>query len=235
MTATGTILGWLDGHADLVTALATVMLVSITAVYVRATFQLVSAQRLQAQKPDVVGSFAGTDGAGIKAQNIGNGTASQLALLRGPGEGVGARIEMLGVRRSLLPGDELTWDIQPPTPAGYELGELPLTIIYFDNDLATLYFKVMLLRFEGEAPTLRVRNLGFVPGYCSAGDLRQQARGQMANRLRRVSYHWRNRKKGPTQLILEEETRAPLRAFLGKQVELLREADPKLARTRTTL
>jgi hypothetical protein len=93
----------------------------------------------------------------------------------------------------------------------------------------------MLLRFEGEAPTLRVRNLGFVPGYCRAKELRQQARSQMPNRLRRVTYHWRNRKKEPTQLILEEETRAPLREFLAQQVALLRESDPKLARTRTTL
>jgi hypothetical protein len=235
MVLTGTVIDSLDAHSELITALATVLLALVTVVYVRATFQLVSAQRLQAETPEVMGSFTNAHHEGISAQNTGKSTASELALLRGPGEGVAARIDELGVRKSLLPGEEILWKVRPPTKAGFEPGDLPLTIVYFDNNLATLYFKVMVLRFEGEAPTLRARNLGFVPGYCSAKDLRQRARRQMSTPLQGARYHWRTRKKGPTQLILDEETRAPLRAFLAQQVELLRESDPKLESTRTRI
>lgn len=235
MVSTGTVINSLDAHSELITALATVLLALVTVVYVRATFQLVSAQRLQAETPDVVGSFAKANYKGISAQNIGKSTASQLALLRGPGDGVAARIEKLGERKALRPGKKIVWKIRPPIKAGFEAGDLPLTIIYFDSNLTTLYFKVMVLRFEGEAPTLRARALGYVHGYCNASDLRQRARRQKSTPLQGARYHWRTRKKGATQLILDEETRAPLRDFLLQQVELLRESDPKLESTRTKI
>jgi hypothetical protein len=235
MVATGTFLGWLDAHSATVTALATVLLALITVAYVRVSYQLVSAERLQAETPEVVGSLTGTRYPDIYAKNVGKSAAAQLALLRGPGDGIAADIEMLGVRKVLLPGEDVVWEVRPPKGTAFEPGDLPLTIIYFDNNLATLYFKVMVIRFEGEASTSEARSLGFVAGYCSARDLRQCARREMSNRLRRVSYSWRTRKEGPTQLILDEETRAPLRVFLAQQVKLLNESDPKLLGTRTAI
>jgi hypothetical protein len=139
-------LEWANSNAPAITALATICLVLITAVYVVVTYLLVREQRLQGHSPDVSFEWADpeTRSLDLRLRNVGNGTATQLTILRGPGSGVPVDEGKLGVRRTLLPGEDLVWKIRPPEGVDrFEGGDLPLTMSYFSSDRTKVLFEVL--------------------------------------------------------------------------------------------
>ncbi len=230
------ILNTLDAHSALVTASATVVLALVTVLYVRATYQLVAHQRLQLEVPDVACWFVGNDQPDLRFKNVGKGTAAQVTVLAGPGEGVSAEIPLLGTRYVLLPGEETIWEIRPDAGhAGFSAGDLPLTLLYLDSSMNTLHYKVVVLRFTGDRNNWQVRNLGYSPGSLDCLSLKRLTRKNTSNPLRRLKHRWQMRGADLPRLIIDESARLAMRKLLLRRMESLLAADPKMQAVRTAV
>lgn len=210
------VLDWVNSNAPAVTAVATIFLVLITGVYVVVTYLLVREQRLQSQAPDIAVEWADTDPgyADLKLRNVGNGAATQLTILKGPGDGVPVEEAHLGVRRTLLPGEATNWKVRPPDDAEeFEPGELPLTMAYLNNNRTKVMLEVLVIQFvendEGVGPHLT--------GSASAWWTRSELRRMTAKSLprgKRARFRWSTRKTRLSFLLLDQEVRLALRANL---------------------
>lgn len=231
------LLSWLDAHAGAVSAIATVVLVVITAWYVVVTYLLVKEQRLQGHLPEVVFELIGGDvpAADLKLRNVGTGTAAELTLLAGPREGVPAKIPGLGHRTVLLPGDSCEWPIRPPDgEPGFSPGRLSLTMQYFDNHRSKVFFEVLVLEFETLAEGWTVRNVGSIEIARDRRELRRLTRKSLPPRGK-VSFQWRTRHRELPYLLLDDEVRRELRASLGRTVDELMSLRPQMEELRTAL
>ncbi len=214
-----TLIHWLDSHAGAITALATVVLMLITAAYVLVTYLLVREQRLQGHAPDIARHWASVEGAGdadLRLHNVGNGAAVQVMIVRGPGSCIDAELPDLGRPRTILPGKDLVWRIRPADGASEFLpGELSLTLSWFDYNLDRVFFEVIGILMESEAEGVVIRDLG------SAGDAwtRRKLKRLASKSLelhRRPVFWWRTRGDDLTVLLHDEEVRHALRAKLTK-------------------
>jgi hypothetical protein len=222
-------LDWLDAHSGTVTAMATVILVAVTVAYVIVTYFLVREQRLQKPVPKVEFEFlsgqsnqvGGEPRADLSLQNVGTGTATELAILSGPRDGISADLQDLGNRMTLLPSEECVWRIRPPDGGqGFSEGELPLTMTYFGNDKTKVVFEVLILRFEPRASGWTGNNLGSMELALNRRELRRLTRKDL--RLgRRLKFRWESRSLNMSRLLLRDDVRLALRGELESGYEEL--------------
>jgi hypothetical protein len=211
------LISWLDAHSGAITALATVVLVLITGVYVLVTYLLVREQRLQGHIPEVVYEWANDDGsnADLRLHNVGNDTAAEFTIVLGPEEHIEVDMSLLGVRKSLRPGDELTWPIRPFEDEAFSEGDLPLTFTYFDNKRSRVFVQVTLIRFE----PVEGRSGVFDAGSASKNWTRREVRALTRRTLRPwrwPAFYWRTRSMDLSVLLLEDDVREALRARLRR-------------------
>ncbi|HEY3491441.1 MAG TPA: hypothetical protein VGK43_00720 [Solirubrobacterales bacterium] len=219
------VLSWLDTHSGAVTAVATVVLVLITAAYVLVTYWLVTEQRRQGPGPEVMFELIGKEmpNADLRFRNYGTGVASELAVLAGPEEGVSATIPELGTWTSLLPGEEFEFRIRPPRgESAFADGELSLTLFYHDHLYA--YGEVLLLSFSTDDTRHWVENRGSRREVWDARDLRAGAR-RTVGWHRKVPLWLRLGSLTMLDLLQEQEVLEGIRADLGKALALLRAQD----------
>lgn len=222
----GSLLNWLDAHAGAITAIATIVLVVITAAYVVVTYLLVRDQRLQAQLPKVEYEYAAPGNqsqpiADLKLQNVGTGTATELTILAGPEKGVEMEMPALGERFTLLSGESRIWRLRPhPGGEGLPNGDLPLTMHYLDNNRTKAIFEVLVLRFERRADGWSALNLGSIQTDYSQRQLKRLARRQLRP-WNRPGALWGLRKSHLSRLLLDPRVRAGIRAELRAVLEEL--------------
>lgn len=218
------IVDWLDTHAGAISALATVVLVLITAVYVLVTYLLVREQRRQAQRPDVVHEWAYGEGvnADLRFRNVGTGTAFELTVLLGPGEGVSVAMEKLGDAASLPPREVLDWPIRPADgEPHFPAGTLPVTYTYVDSGSERVFFSTVLLEFGDGGEDQAITDAGSVSKDLSRRQVKRLgARAQKA--WKRPWFIWERRGEDMTELVVNPHVRDALRAELATEVEALR-------------
>jgi hypothetical protein len=216
-------LSWANDNAPAITAVATIFLVAITAIYVVVTYLLVREQRAQGQTPDVAIEWAESDVhfADLELRNVGSGTATQLTILKGPGDGVSVDETFLGIRRTLLPGEKSSWKIRPADGrAQFERGELPLTLSYLDTHRGKVLFEVFVIRcHEGDQ--------GIEPDFTGSGAkwwTRREVRRLTLKSLprhKRPQFRWTTRKTRLSLLLLDDEVRAALSQELSSVAQSL--------------
>lgn len=217
------LVSWLDSHAGAITALATVVLVLITAAYVVVTYWLVREQRSQAHVPEIEYDWADRDQpfADLRLHNIGNDTATEVTIVRGPGACVDVEMSKLGQRTSLLAGSGTNWPIRPlARDAGFADGDLSLTITYFGNNCSRAFFRVLLLQFGVAEGRYGFRDAGSVSDDWTGKQLRRLTARSLGP-WRRPAFRWRTRKMDPSILLLEAEVRNALHARLTASFEKL--------------
>lgn len=147
-----TVIDWLDQHAVGVTALSTVVLACITAVYVFFTYSLVREQRRQRSRPSVAYELGSAPEKGVElhVRNLGNGHAANLALVAGPRASVPSGIEIgsLGAGFSLAPFEKKTWLVRASSDVVD--ADVPLLLTYMNNDHDTAWFSCFLIRVRGD-------------------------------------------------------------------------------------
>jgi hypothetical protein len=214
-----TVLHWLDAHAGAITALATLTLVAITAAYAAVTYLLVKEQRNQQQTPDVARFWAEspeTPSADLRLHNIGDGAAAEVMVVRGPGDCLDVALPDLGRTKALLPGEEFIWRIRPPEgEQQFPIGDLSLTLTWFDNPRRRAYFDVFLLRVTPHEDGVAVHDLGSASKFWTARELRKMSRKSLPRR-RRLGFCWRSRKLNLSMLLLDDQVRRALKARLRK-------------------
>lgn len=220
----GSVLTWLDGHAGAVTAIATVVLVAITAFYAVATFLLVREQRRQSRAPVLETDWADPDapGADLALHNVGTGPAVEVTLDQGPGDptpGLLVEIEDLGWGITLPPSGTRTRAIRPIGGAQmFPNGELPVTISYFDDRRERLYLLSLLLTFEAGA----IGSYGGTGAKYTTRSLKKMARKSLPRR-RRLQFAWQHRSTNLPSLFAESDVRAAVGAGLLDQHDDLRQ------------
>ncbi len=230
-------MSWLDGHSGAVTAIATVVLVAITGVYVVVTYLLVMEQRNQADHPAVDFLLAGVEppDVNIRLRNVGAGAAAELTMLSGPGEGIAVVTSPeFGQRTTLLAGDSCIWKLRPPDGAeGLEPGLLPLTMSYFDNPRSKVFYEVMLLEVmvavNGEG---RLVNLGSVQVISNRSRIRRHTRRSLSL-WKRPAFHWRTHDKALSELLLDEDVCEYVHDSLTKVMGELRQLGPRMQAVRS--
>jgi len=229
----GSLLGWLDAHAGAITAVATLVLVVITAAYVVVTYLLVREQRMQGHMPDVSYELGNASDTSIelKLRNIGSGTASQLTIVSGPGDGIPVDMATLGRRRTLLSEESCSWSIGGHAETGFQVGDLPLTMSYFDNNLSKVLFEVFVLRFEHDGDGITPRNDGSASKWWTRRDILKLGRASLKP-WRRPGFLWRVRKQKLTVLLLDDEVRTALRSGLKGIVDELQAVSQRAAAVR---
>jgi hypothetical protein len=209
-------LNWLDSHAGAVTALATIVLVAITAAYVAVTYMLVREQRLQGQVPAIIHGFVGDwkeVNADLRLHNVGNGAAAEVTVLLGPGDGIPVEMPVLGERRSLMPEKEFICPIRPFAGArSFEAGLRPLTIYYFDNNRSKVFFKVLLLKMARNDEGWTVRNLGSIASTWTRREFKWMV-GKSLALWRRPGFHWKVRHWSLPHLVLNDDARSSRSAW----------------------
>jgi hypothetical protein len=148
----GSVLNWLDQHSGALVAIGTVALVAITAIYVRITYLLVRAQRLQARNPVLVFDFqsAGSNRFDLLVRNTGAANAEDVTLLLGPGDVPSAfTVPERGLGYVIGPHESRTWGIGSSDGAGFQIGDrLPLTMSWFDEGRARVWVHSFGVRIE---------------------------------------------------------------------------------------
>lgn len=232
----GTFLSWLDGHSGAITAIATVVLVAITGVYVVVTYLLVMEQRNQADHPAVDFLLADVEppDVNIRLRNVGTGAAAELTMLAGPGEGVAVVTSpAFGQRTTLLAGDSCTWKLRPPGADGLEPGLLPLTMSYFDNPRSKVFYEVMLLEVKAAADGEgKLVNLGSVQVISSRSRVRRNTRRSLSL-WKRPAFHVRTRGKELSELLLDEDVCEYVHDSLTKVMGELRQLRPRMQAVRS--
>lgn len=240
------ILDWINSNAPAITALATIFLVLITAIYVVVTYLLVREQRAQKQTPNVeyefdpeladVAQVGGAPRADLKIQNVGDGTATAVAFLEGPGEGIPVEMPALGERMTLLPGEFRIVKIRPPAGQGqFPAGELPLLLSFSESGgLGRIVFKVLLLEFSQQAGRWGIRNVGSSFGIYSTSGLKRLTCRKLGPR-EKASFLWEFRSTFVITLLLDERVREALRADLERLLERLRSSDEPMKALRNRL
>ena len=243
---TATILNSVNENAPAITALATIFLVLITAVYVVVTYLLVREQRLQKQTPNVehefdpaIASVARTGGsprADLKIQNVGDGTATEVAFLEGPSQGIPVEMPALGERMTLLPGEFRIIEIRPPRgESQFSAGELSLLLSFSERGgLGKVVFKVVLLEFGRPAAGWGIRNVGSSFAIYSTAGLKRLACRRLSLR-QKASFLWKFRSAFVITLLLDECVREALKADLERRLESLRESDQPMRELRNRL
>ncbi len=228
------VLDWFDAHSGAVTALATVVLVLITIAYVVVTYMLVREQRLQGDTPEIVHSVAGASSskADLKIHNVGTGTAVELKVLAGPGEGIEVSAPELGWPRALLTGEDRIWPIRPIAGhSKFPVGDLPLTMRYFDTGKRRVFYRVMMIRVTVVNGQLALIDSGAVNNRWTKWNVLSQTL-----RLMKVwswpQFLWRLRGHGLTILLLQDEVRRAVRRVLTEDIDNLREWSERAASAR---
>jgi hypothetical protein len=216
------VLTWLDVHSGAVTAMATVVLVVITTVYVLVTYWLVAEQRRQGPSPEIMFELIGKEmpNADLRFRNYGTGVASELAVLEGPVEGVPARLPQLGEWRSLLPEEEFQFQIRPPRgDSAFADGDLSLTLFYHDH--VDAYGEVLLISFSSDDTRQWTENQGSRREIWDGRALRASAR-RTVGWHRKISLWWRLRSLSMMDLLQEDEVLEGIRADLTEALVILR-------------
>jgi hypothetical protein len=215
-----TMLHWLNANSGAITALATLILVLITAAYVLITYLLVREQRNQLQTPEVARFWADTEdspNADLRLHNIGDGTAAEVMIVRGPMDCIDVEMPDLGTPKALFPGEDFIWRIQPRGEEGetFPVGDLCLTLKWFDNPRNRAYFDVFILRVEAEGKGVVVNDLGSASKFWTARELRKLT-GRSLSLRSRPRFHWKARRKNLTLLLLDDDVRRALRDRLTR-------------------
>ena len=210
---------WLDMHSGPITALATLILVVITGAYVVITYWLVKEQRNQVQTPDVARFWGGrreSPNADLRLHNVGDGAAAEVMLVRGPGGCIDVDMPDLGTTKALFPGEDFIWRIRPSNGGDqFPIGDLSLTLTWFDNARKRAYFDVFLIRMEPHEEGVAVRDLGSASNYWTAQGLRKLTRRSLARR-HRLKFRFQSRNKNLSVLLLDDEVRRALRDRLTR-------------------
>ena len=225
------LIGWLDAHSGALTALATVVLVLITAAYVVVTYWLVREQRSQGAAPQVAcewSSRVGHGNADLKLTNVGGGTALDLTIVRGPGGCVDVEMSELGWGTSLLVGREIVWPIKPKVDGEeFPVGRVSLTMSYFDYKWQRAYFQVICIPFDLDQGRTVVGNVGTLSLDWSTRALRQMAARALPY-WKRSAFRRRTRGKSLTKLLVDDDLRDALREKLEAAVAEVRELRDKV-------
>ncbi|HSS34238.1 MAG TPA: hypothetical protein VLL27_13255 [Solirubrobacterales bacterium] len=217
------LIGWLDAHSGAITALATVVLVLITVAYVIVTYWLVREQRMQAHIPEIEYEWAERDKlcADLRLHNVGSGTATEVTIVRGPGQCLEVEMPNLGQRAALLSGQKTDWPIRPLPPSeDFDSGDLSLTISYFGNNCMRAYFHVLLLQFGVPEGRFGIRDRGSLSDVLTMQQLRRLTSRSLPLR-ERLGFRRRTRKMDLSLLLLDTQARDALRAKLGELFEEL--------------
>jgi hypothetical protein len=157
--------------------------------------------------------------ADLKLQNVGTATATELALLAGPREGIPAELPELGERMTLLPGEVRIWRIRPPSGTTFfPSGDLPLTMTYFGNDKTRAVFEILALRFEQRPAGWGGHNLGSITISFDQRELRRLTRRGLSL-WKRPGFQWQTRRSNLPRLLLREDVRLSLKTHLASDFD----------------
>jgi hypothetical protein len=235
---TASVLDWANSNAPAITALATVFLVLITAVYVAVTYLLVREQRSQRQLPKVHffidrRAQEETVCADLRIKNVSEVTATEVTFLRV--DGISVDMPHLGRRISLLPGEDLLSRIRPPAGENeFADGDLPLILSYSDISRSIVVFDILLLKFAQSEGEDRVRNIGSMERIFTKRKLKKLTLSSLPLRSR-LSFLWKARNKSVRALLLNSKVRAALRADFQGPVTKLRVAGDQMRELREQL
>jgi hypothetical protein len=183
------------------------------------TYLLVTEQRNQQPTPDVARFWAESaelPSADLRLHNIGDGAAAEVMIVRGPGDCIDIDLPDLGRTKALFPGEDFIWRIRPPTGENqFSVGDLSLTLTWFDNPRKRAYFDVFLIRVAPHDEGMAVHDLGSASKFWTARELRKMSRKSLP-RHRRPWFRWRSRKLNLTMLLLDDEVRLALKDRLAK-------------------
>jgi hypothetical protein len=148
---------WLDAHSGAITAISTVLLSLITAIYVWLTALLLRQDRQHASEPHVRRQLyrGPSNEFNVVVQNLGPGIACSLVLAAGPIRGLPDNVTIpgLGLGTNLGVSDSREWPVNWDNQG--RSTEVPLVLMYCDREARKLSVKAFILRLNVSDPGIR--------------------------------------------------------------------------------